>query len=125
STELFASIDTINGQLTAQAASITSVQASVTVAQSAADGAQSTANGAQSTANGAQSTANSANSAVTLISASGLFQLVVTAGVGDVVSRMTAQVRASIGSAWVDAGLIMEAGFTGGNPALPFSNYIV
>ncbi|RUW55621.1 hypothetical protein EOA32_00970 [Mesorhizobium sp. M1A.F.Ca.ET.072.01.1.1] len=90
STELFASIDEIDGQLVAQAGAITDVQASVG-----------------------------------LVSADGLFQLVVSAGAGDVVSRLTAQVRATTGDAWVDAGLIMEAGFTGGNPALPFSNYII
>ncbi|AZO54868.1 MULTISPECIES: phage tail protein [unclassified Mesorhizobium] len=59
------------------------------------------------------------------VSANGLFQIVATAGTGDVVSRMTAQVRATTGSAWVDAGWVIEAGFTGGNPALPFSNFII
>ncbi|RAZ75843.1 phage tail protein [Mesorhizobium atlanticum] len=62
---------------------------------------------------------------VGLISADGLFQIVAQAGSGDVVSRMVAQVRATTGSAWVDAGWVMEAGFTGGNPAAPFSNFVV
>ncbi|TPK18053.1 hypothetical protein [Mesorhizobium sp. B2-5-7] len=62
---------------------------------------------------------------VDTVSADGLFQIVATAGTGDVVSRMVAQVRASIGSTWVDAGWVIEAGFTGGNPAAPFSNFIV
>ncbi|RWM02095.1 MAG: hypothetical protein EOR68_08285 [Mesorhizobium sp.] len=87
---LDASIDEVNGVLTAQASAITAVQASVG-----------------------------------LISADGLFQIVAQAGSGDVVSRMVAQVRATTGSAWVDAGWVMEAGFTGGNPAAPFSNFVI
>ncbi|MER9310106.1 hypothetical protein NKI51_12410 [Mesorhizobium australicum] len=62
---------------------------------------------------------------VDTVSADGLFQIVATAGTGDVVSRMVAQVRASVGSVWVDAGWVIEAGFTGGNPAAPFSNFII
>ncbi|MES0052206.1 phage tail protein [Mesorhizobium sp. M0078] len=62
---------------------------------------------------------------VGLISADGLFQLVATAGSGDVTSRMIAQVRATTGDAWVDAGYVMEAGFTGGNPLLPFSRFVI
>ncbi|PBB93210.1 hypothetical protein CK215_04340 [Mesorhizobium sp. WSM3864] len=59
------------------------------------------------------------------VSADGLFQLRAEAGTGDVVSRMVAEVRASVSDAWVSAGWVVEAGFTGGNPAAPFSNFII
>ncbi|TPJ86966.1 MULTISPECIES: hypothetical protein [unclassified Mesorhizobium] len=59
------------------------------------------------------------------VSADGLFQLRAEAGTGDVVSRMVAEVRASVNDVWVSAGWVIEAGFTGGNPAAPFSNFIV
>lgn len=62
---------------------------------------------------------------VGLISADGLFQLIATAGSGDVTSRLIAQVRATIGDVWVDAGYVMEAGFTGGNPLAPFSRFVI
>ncbi|OBQ72402.1 phage tail protein [Mesorhizobium loti] len=62
---------------------------------------------------------------VGLVSASGLFQLVATAGSGDVTSRLVAQVRATTGDAWVDAGYVMEAGFTGGDPMAPFSRFVI
>lgn len=58
------------------------------------------------------------------ISADGLRRIEVTAGTGDVVARLTDMVRASIGDAWVGAGTVTEVGFTGGNPALPFSRII-
>lgn len=59
------------------------------------------------------------------VSASGLFQLRAEAGSGDVVSRMVAEVRATVSDAWVSAGWVIEAGFVGGNPALPFSNFVI
>jgi hypothetical protein len=62
---------------------------------------------------------------VGLVSASGLFQMRAEAGSGDVVSRMVAEVRATIADAWVSAGYVIEAGFVGGNPAFPFSNFII
>ncbi|TPM58968.1 hypothetical protein FJ959_08830 [Mesorhizobium sp. B2-2-4] len=62
---------------------------------------------------------------VGLISADGLFQLIVQAGSGDVTSRLVAQVRATTGDVWADAGYFMEAGFTGGNPLAPFSRFVI
>ncbi|QKC99170.1 phage tail protein [Mesorhizobium sp. NZP2298] len=65
------------------------------------------------------------SASVDSLSASGLFQLRAEAGTGDVVSRMVAEVRASVSDVWVSAGWVIEAGFTGGNPAAPFSNFII
>lgn len=59
------------------------------------------------------------------VSADGLFQLRAEAGTGDVVSRMVAEVRASVSDAWVSAGYVIEAGFVGGDPGQPFSNFII
>lgn len=65
------------------------------------------------------------NASVGLISADGLFQLRAEAGSGDVVSRMVAEVRATIGDVWVAAGWMLETGFVGGDPGQSFSNYVV
>lgn len=62
---------------------------------------------------------------VGLVSADGLFQLTAEAGSGDVVARLVAQVRATTGDAWESAGYVIEAGFTGGDPGLPFSKFII
>ncbi|EXL08606.1 phage tail protein [Aquamicrobium defluvii] len=59
------------------------------------------------------------------ISADGLRKIEVMAGTGDVVARLVDMVRATIGDDWVEAGTIIEVGFTGGDPAQPFSNYIL
>ncbi|TJV70346.1 MAG: hypothetical protein E5X76_20135 [Mesorhizobium sp.] len=59
------------------------------------------------------------------VSAGGLFRIRAEAGSGDVVARLILEVRASVGATWVSSGLYMEAGFTGGNPAAPFSNLYV
>lgn len=59
------------------------------------------------------------------ISADGLRKIEVVAGTGDVVARLVDMVRASIGDDWVEAGTIIEVGFTGGDPDKPFSNYIL
>ncbi|TIM24486.1 MAG: hypothetical protein E5Y74_01725 [Mesorhizobium sp.] len=59
------------------------------------------------------------------VSAGGLFRIRAEAGSGDVVSRLVAEVRASIGATWVSSGFYMEAGFTGGNPLAPFSNFVI
>jgi hypothetical protein len=88
--ELSASIDDINGELSAQATALLGVQAAVGDA-----------------------------------TAGGLFRIRAEAGAGDVVSRLVAEVRASIGAAWVSSGFYMEAGFAGGNPASPFSNFFI
>lgn len=62
---------------------------------------------------------------VGLLSADGLFQMTAEAGSGDVVARLVAQVRATAGDAWESAGYVIEAGFTGGDPGLPFSKFII
>jgi hypothetical protein len=59
------------------------------------------------------------------ISADGLRKIEVVAGTGDVVARLVDMVRATIGDDWVEAGTIIEVGFTGGDPDKPFSNYIL
>ncbi|TPN79958.1 phage tail protein [Mesorhizobium sp. B1-1-2] len=59
------------------------------------------------------------------VSAGGLFQIRAEAGSGDVVSRMIFEVRASVGAVWISSGIYIEAGFTGGNPALPFSRIVL
>ncbi|TPL30170.1 hypothetical protein [Mesorhizobium sp. B2-4-7] len=59
------------------------------------------------------------------VSAGGLFRIRAEAGSGDVVSRMTFEVRASVGAVWISSGIYIEAGFTGGNPALPFSRIVL
>lgn len=61
------------------------------------------------------------NATVGDISGSGLWRMDVVAGTGDVVARARLLMRATIGSAFAEVGTIWEAGFTGGNPALPFS----
>lgn len=61
------------------------------------------------------------NATVGDISGSGLWKMDVVAGAGDVVARARLLMRASIGSVFVEVGTIWEAGFTGGNPLLPFS----
>ena len=64
---------------------------------------------------------NALNASVGEISGSGLWRMEVRAGAGDVVAKLAILMRATISSAWVEVGTIWEAGFTGGNPALPFS----
>ncbi|WP_421912724.1 phage tail protein [Mesorhizobium sp.] len=59
------------------------------------------------------------------VSAGGLFRIRAEAGSGDVVSRLVAEVRATVGAAWVSSGFYMEAGFVGGNAAAPFSNFVI
>lgn len=58
------------------------------------------------------------------ISADGLRKIEVVAGTGDVVARLVDMVRASIADDWVEAGTVTEVGFTGGDPAKPFSRVI-
>ncbi len=58
------------------------------------------------------------------ISADGLRKIEVVAGTGDVVARLVDMVRATIADDWVEAGTITEVGFTGGDPAKPFSRVI-
>lgn len=59
------------------------------------------------------------------VSADGLRKIEVTAGTGDVVARLTDMVRASIADDWVEAGTVVEVGFTGGDPEQPFANYLI
>lgn len=59
------------------------------------------------------------------LSAGGLWRMTAQAGAGDVVAQIVMQVRATTGSAWVSAATIWEAGFVGGNPAMPFSRFVV
>lgn len=63
--------------------------------------------------------------AVGNVSADGLRRIEVQAGSGDVVARLVDMVRATIGDDWVEAGTIVEVGFTGGDPTKPFANYII
>jgi hypothetical protein len=60
------------------------------------------------------------------ITAGGLlaFQAVAVEGGGDVVSRIVIRSRATVSDAWVEVGTIWEAGFVGGNPAMPFSRQV-
>jgi len=58
------------------------------------------------------------------ISADGLRRIEVVAGTGDVVARLVDMVQATTGDDWVEAGVIVEVGFTGGNPAMPFSRIV-
>ncbi len=44
---------------------------------------------------------------------------------GDIVSRVDLQVRATTGDDYVSSGLVIEAGYTGGNPAMPFSRVLL
>ncbi|TGV61127.1 hypothetical protein EN784_01630 [bacterium M00.F.Ca.ET.141.01.1.1] len=62
---------------------------------------------------------------VGLVSASGLLRFRSEAGTGDVVSRVVMEVRATVGDVWVSSGIYAEAGFTGGNPAAPFSRLLL
>ncbi|KQZ81868.1 hypothetical protein ASD64_08905 [Mesorhizobium sp. Root157] len=54
-----------------------------------------------------------------------LWRMTAEAGAGDVVARVVLQVRATVGDDWISAGTLWEAGFTGGNPALPFSRVMI
>lgn len=63
--------------------------------------------------------------AVGNISADGLRMTEVRAGSGDVVARLVDMMRATIDSAWVEGGTIVEVGFEGGDPDKPFANYII
>jgi len=63
--------------------------------------------------------------AVGNVSADGLRKIEVTAGAGDVVARLTDMVRATVDDVWVEAGTIVEVGFTGGDPTKPFANYLI
>lgn len=56
------------------------------------------------------------------VSGQGLYRLVAQAGSGEVITRLVVQVRATTGSAWVEAGTIWEAGISGG---VPFSRIVM
>lgn len=58
------------------------------------------------------------------IAGSGLWKMEVVAGSGDVVARAVIMMRATISDDFVEVGTIWEAGFEGGNPALPFSRQV-
>lgn len=57
--------------------------------------------------------------------AGALWRMVTQAGSGDIVARVVLQVRANVGAAWVAAATVWEAGFTGGNPLLPFGRIVL
>ena len=44
---------------------------------------------------------------------------------GDIVSRVDLQLRATTGDDYVSSGLVLEAGYEGGNPAAPFSRVLL
>lgn len=54
-----------------------------------------------------------------------LWRMRTQAGTGDVVSEVVLDVRASVGDVWVESATLWQAGFTGGNPLLPFSRFYV
>lgn len=90
--EMTASIEDVDGQLTAQAAILDAVQ--VVIGE---------------------------------VSSGILWRMqseAVTGG-GDVVARVVLQLRATVGDDWVTAGTLWEAGFTGGDPGLPFSRIVM
>lgn len=64
------------------------------------------------------------NVAIGGTSASSLLRLTAEAGSGDVVARGVFQARATVDAAWVNAGIIIEAGFTGGDPTKPFARIL-
>lgn len=68
---------------------------------------------------------DSVEASVAGATASGLFRMTAEVGTGDVTVRLVAQVRATVGDAWVEAGYFIEAGFVGGDPMQPFSRYVI
>lgn len=54
-----------------------------------------------------------------------LWRMEALAGSGDVEARASLQVRASIADDYIDSGLILEAGFIGGDPGQPFSRVML
>lgn len=68
----------------------------------------------------------SVEASVGAATADGLFRMVAqVVSEGDVTAKFVAQVRATVGDAWVAAGYFIEAGFTGGDPMQPFSRYVI
>lgn len=58
-------------------------------------------------------------------SATGLWRIRATAGAGDVEAQIVLEVRADVGDDYVTASTLWQAGYTGGNPAFPFSRFVV